>query len=82
MVKSKINRVPSGKDVRVVMNVPEADMSLVTRSKTYFLSVVMVLGLTGSGKKTFQIDVSLSLIMPFFANEYPIWGTELSRSKS
>lgn len=50
MVKSRINRVPSGKDVNVVMNVPEAEMSLVTRSKTFFLPVVMALSLTGSGK--------------------------------
>ena len=50
MVKSRINRVPSGKDVSVLMNVPEADMSLVTRSKTSFLPVVMVSSLTGSGR--------------------------------
>ena len=35
-VKSRINRVPSGKDVSVGINVPEADISLVTRSKTFF----------------------------------------------
>ena len=31
MVKSRIKRVSSEKDVSVVMNVPEADMSLVLR---------------------------------------------------
>jgi hypothetical protein len=50
-VKSRINRVPSGKDVSVGMNVPEADMSLVTRSKTFFPFVVMVSSLTGNGKE-------------------------------
>lgn len=49
MVKSRINRVPSGKDLSVVMNIPEADMSLVSRSKTSFLPNVMVSILTGSG---------------------------------
>jgi len=49
MVKSRINRVPSGKDVSIVMNVPEADMSLVSRSKTFFLPDVMASILTGSG---------------------------------
>jgi len=52
MVKSRINRVPSGKDVSVVMHVPEADMSLVTRSKTFFLPDVMASILTGSGNVT------------------------------
>jgi hypothetical protein len=50
-VKSRIKRVPSGKDVSVGMNVPEADMSLVTRSKTFFPFVVMVSILTGNGKE-------------------------------
>jgi len=49
MVKSRINRVPSGKDVSVVMNVPEADMSLVSKSITFFLLDVMASILTGSG---------------------------------
>jgi len=49
MVKSRINRVPSGKDVSVVMNVPEADRSLVSRSTTFFLPDVMASSLTGSG---------------------------------
>jgi len=51
MVKSRINRVSSGKDVSVVMNVPETDRSLVLRSKTVFLPVVIALSLTGSGKE-------------------------------
>ena len=49
MVKSRINRVPSGKDLSVVMNIPEADISLVSKSKTSFLPNVMVSSLTGSG---------------------------------
>lgn len=47
MVKSKINLVLSGKDVGVVINVPETDMSLVTRSKTFFLPVIMISILRG-----------------------------------
>ncbi len=50
MVKSRINRVPSGKDVNVLMNVPEADMSLVSRSNTLFLPVVIGSSFTGSGR--------------------------------
>ena len=50
MVKSRINRVLFGKDVSVGMYVPEADMSLVSRSKIFFLSNVMVSSLTGSGR--------------------------------
>ena len=49
MVKSRIKRVPSEKDVSVVMNVPEADMSLVARSTTFFLPNVMSSILTGIG---------------------------------
>lgn len=49
MVKSRINRVPSGKDVSIVKNVPEADMSLVSRSITFFLPDLMASTLTGSG---------------------------------
>ena len=48
MVKSIINRVSSGKDVKVLMNVPEADMSLVSRFNTLFVPVVASI-LTGSG---------------------------------
>jgi len=48
MVRSIINRVLFGKDVSVGMYVPEADMSLVSRSKIFFLSNVMVSSLTGS----------------------------------
>jgi hypothetical protein len=47
-VKSKINLVLSGKDVSVAINVPETDMSLVARSKTFFLPVFMVSILTGN----------------------------------
>jgi len=50
-VKYRINFVPSGKDVGVGMNVPEAEISLVTRSKTFFPFVVKVSSLTGSGKE-------------------------------
>jgi hypothetical protein len=50
MVKSMINPVPFGKDVSVLMNVPEADISLVSRSKILFLSNVMASSLIGSGK--------------------------------
>ena len=50
MVRSIINRVPFGKDVSVLMNVPEADMSLVSRSKTFFLPNPIVSSLTGSGR--------------------------------
>jgi len=50
MVKSIINRVPFGKDVSVGMYVPEADISLVSRSKTFFLLNVMVSNLAGSGR--------------------------------
>ena len=46
-VKSKINLVLCGKDVSVAINVPETDMSLVARSKTFFLPVIMVSILTG-----------------------------------
>ena len=49
MVKSIINRVPFGKDVSIGMYVPEADISLVSRSKTFFLPNVMVSNLAGSG---------------------------------
>jgi hypothetical protein len=49
MVKSRINRVPSGKDVKVQMNAPEVDISLVSRSTTFFLPDVMASILTGSG---------------------------------
>ena len=48
-MKSRINRVPCGKDVNVGRNVPEADISLVSRSKTFILLVVMASILTGSG---------------------------------
>jgi len=41
MVKSRTNRVPSGKDVKVQMNAPEVDISLVSRSTTFFLPDVM-----------------------------------------
>jgi hypothetical protein len=51
MVKSRINRVPYGKDVSVIMSVPEADMSLVIRFKIFCLPVIMVLSLTGIGKE-------------------------------
>jgi len=49
MVKSIMNRVPLGKDVKVLMNVPEADMSLVARSTTCFLPDFIASILTGSG---------------------------------
>jgi hypothetical protein len=49
IVKSRINRVPSEKEVGVGMNVPEADKSLVLRSKTFFLPNSMVSILTGTG---------------------------------
>jgi hypothetical protein len=46
-VKSIVNRVPSGKDVSVGMNVPEYDISLVVRSKTIILlPAFMALSLT------------------------------------
>ena len=45
-----LNRVPSGKDVSVVINVPEAEMSLVTRSKTSFRPAVMDSRLKGNRK--------------------------------
>jgi hypothetical protein len=61
MLKSRINCVPSGKDVSVGMNVPEADIFLVSRSKTSFLLNVMVSSLTWIG------IVSLSLKTPFLA---------------
>jgi methyl coenzyme M reductase subunit C-like uncharacterized protein (methanogenesis marker protein 7) len=47
-VKFRISRVPSGNDVSVGMNVPEADISLVTRSNASVLSNVRVSILTGS----------------------------------
>jgi len=50
MVKSRLKRVPSGKDVSVVTNVLEPDMSLVTRSETSFRPAVMDSSLTGSQK--------------------------------
>jgi hypothetical protein len=49
IVKSRINLVPSEKDVSAGMNVPEADKSLVLRSKTFFLLNSMVSILTGIG---------------------------------
>jgi hypothetical protein len=70
IVKSRINRVPSGKDVSVGMNVPEADKSLVLRSKTFVLSNPMVFNLTGRG----NINLSywrLSFIgTPFFKKKF------------
>jgi hypothetical protein len=47
IVKSKINRAPSGNDISTVTNVPEADKSLVLKSKTFVLSNPMVFSLTG-----------------------------------
>ena len=49
MVKSRTNLVSLEKDVRVLINVPEVDMSLVSRSNTLFLPVVSSI-LTGSGR--------------------------------
>ena len=49
IVKSRINRVPSGKEVSVRMNSPEADKSLVLRSKTFVHSDPMGFSLTGRG---------------------------------
>lgn len=49
-VNSKINFVPSGKDVGVGMNVPEADISFVTRLKSFFPFVDTVSSFTGNGK--------------------------------
>jgi len=49
MVKSRTNLVSLEKDVKVLINVPEVDMSLVSRSNTLFLPVVGSI-LTGSGR--------------------------------
>lgn len=48
MVKSKKNLVLSGKDVSVIINIPETDMSLVARSKTLFLLDAMGSSFIGS----------------------------------
>jgi hypothetical protein len=70
IVKSKINLVPSGNDVSVGTNVPEADKSLVLRSKTFVLSNPMVFSLTGRE----NINLSywrLSFIgTPFFKKKF------------
>jgi hypothetical protein len=69
IVKSKINRVPSGKEVSVGMNAPEADKSLVLRSKTFVHSDPMGFSLTGRG------NINLSNWRLFFI------GTPLFKKK-
>jgi hypothetical protein len=49
IVKSRINRVPSGREVSVGMNVPEPDKSLILRSKTFVHSDTMGFSLEGRG---------------------------------
>ena len=60
IVKSKINRVPSGREVSVGMNVPEPDKSLVLRSKSFVHSDPMGFSLAGRG------DINLSYWRLFF----------------
>ncbi|HSQ83124.1 MAG TPA: hypothetical protein VLM43_00250 [Desulfobacterales bacterium] len=70
IVKSRINCVPSGKEVSVGMNAPEADKSLVLRSKTFVHSDPMGFSLTGRGNTNLSYGRLFFIGTPFFKKKF------------
>ena len=70
IVKSRINRVPSGREVSVGMNVPEPDKSLILRSKTFVHSDPMGFSLTGRGNTNLSYWRLFFIGTPLFKKKF------------
>jgi hypothetical protein len=70
IVKSRINRVPSGREVSAGMNVPEPDKSLMLRSKTFVHSDTMGFSLAGRGNTNLSYWRLFFIGTPFFKKKF------------
>ena len=70
IVKSRINRVPSGREVSEGMNVPEPDKSLMLRSKTFVHSDTMGFSLAGRGNTNLSYWRLFFIGTPFFKKKF------------